>query len=226
MNMKPTVKICGLQQLCTLESMTALPVDHIGLIFAPSRRQVTPGFAGEVIRTIRQQQLFSPLVFGVFVDPTLEELDAVMKQAPLDVIQLHGRETPEMCRLVRERFKAAVYKVFSVPEQSDGSILSVGSQLEPYAGMIDGMLIDTAGGGTGRPFAWDRIPQYSEWAGSRQIPLIVAGGLNPDNVGDLIERYRPSGVDVSSGVESGGMKDLDKITAFVERVKGYASSAG
>lgn len=226
MNRTPTVKICGLQQLSTLEAMVGLPVDHIGLVFAPSRRQVTSAFAGEVIHFIRQRQSFVPLVFGVFVNPSPEELDAVMRQAPLDVIQLHGQETPEMCRHVRERFDAAVYKVFSVPEQSDDLALSVDNQLDPYAGTVDGILIDTAGGGTGRTFAWEWIPLYSAWTRSQSIPLIVAGGLNPGNVCELLERYQPSGLDVSSGVESSGVKDISKITAFVERVKGNASSAG
>lgn len=75
------------------------------------------------------------------------------------------------------------------------------------------------GGGSGKTFAWERIPAYAEWAKSREIALFVAGGLQPDNVQQLIQTYTPFGVDVSSGVETEGVKDIAKITAFVERVK-------
>lgn len=99
------------------------------------------------------------------------------------------------------------------------------STLDPYAGCIDGLLIDTYdpvyGGGSGKTFAWDLIPPYQEWAKRQGIPLFVAGGLDSDNVSHLIGQYAPYGVDVSSGVESEpGVKDINKVMAFIERVKG------
>lgn len=89
----------------------------------------------------------------------------------------------------------------------------------PYAGTVDAFLLDTPGGGTGRRFAWDVIPGYAAAARELGVPLFVAGGLDPGNVTDLVGRYGPDGVDVSSGVETDGAKDPAKIAAFLERVR-------
>jgi phosphoribosylanthranilate isomerase len=117
-----------------------------------------------------------------------------------------------------------VFKVVSV-QKSDPAVPSseaVAAQLAEFVGTIDALLLDTHdpvyGGGSGVPFAWDCIPVYQEWARRVGVKLFVAGGLNPDNVGSLSMDYSPDGVDVSSGVESDGAKDIAKIIAFVERV--------
>lgn len=223
--MKETaVKICGLQSVEVLKSMINLPVDYIGFVFAKSRRRVTPEQAGELVRVLKQwDRRKAPSAVGVVVDPDRRELEELLSQVPLDVIQLHGQETPLFCREVKERFPVSVFKVFSIGmEQDDRKRKSL---LDSYAGCIDGLLIDTYdpeyGGGSGKTFAWDVIPVYQEWADRQGIPLIVAGGLDADNVSQLISRFAPGGVDVSSGVESEpGVKDIRKVKAFVERVKG------
>lgn len=96
--------------------------------------------------------------------------------------------------------------------------------LERYAGAVDAVLLDTLDpgmrGGSGKTFAWERIPAYQERAAELGLPLFIAGGLSPDNVRELTVQYSPYGVDVSSGVESEGAKDIAKIITFVERVKG------
>jgi phosphoribosylanthranilate isomerase len=212
-----TVKICGLKQVETIQSILHLPIDHIGFVFAPSKRQVTPRQAGDMIRSLRDSRKTDvPLTFGVFVNPTAEMLDDTLREAPLDVVQLHGHEGPEFCRWVKETNGVQVYKVFSVSEHAAAD---PSEQLDLYLGSIDGCFLDTAGGGTGKTFDWGRIPAYMNWAKKAGIPLIVAGGLHPDNVTELIRKYQPDGVDVSSGVETDGEKDVTKITAFVERVK-------
>jgi len=98
------------------------------------------------------------------------------------------------------------------------------SRLDPYLDAIDAVLLDTydpaAAGGTGRTFAWECIPLYLAWTRRHGLPLIVAGGLHADNVRELIDRYGPDGVDVSSGVETNGEKDIEKIATFVKKVKG------
>ncbi|MDD9267650.1 phosphoribosylanthranilate isomerase [Paenibacillus sp. GCM10023248] len=225
----PTVKICGLQSVEVLKSVIHLPIDHIGFVFAPSKRQVTAGKAGELIRYLKgeaEQGRAVPLTVGVFVNPTKEELADIMKAAPLDVVQLHSKETPEFCRWVREQFQVQVFKSVSISKSENRipTLEEVADQLDPYAGAVDAALLDTFdpvyGGGSGTTFAWDCIPVYQEWARGAGVKLLVAGGLQPDNVDQLVEAYRPDGVDVSSGVETNGVKDIAKITAFVERVTG------
>ncbi|MDF2669641.1 MAG: N-(5-phosphoribosyl)anthranilate isomerase [Paenibacillus sp.] len=226
------VKICGLQDVEVLKSIVHLPIDLIGFVFAKSRRQVTAEQAGEMIRLLRAddraQGSHVPLTAGVFMNPSQEELELVLREVPLDIVQLHGQETPELCQWVKQTFGVQVMKVISIGSQpADGGL---DETLLPYVGRIDILMLDTfeplVGGGSGHTFAWDRIPAYQEWASAHDLPLLVAGGLNADNVIELLDGYRLDGVDVSSGVETDGVKDVQKITAFVERVKFHASNAG
>ncbi|WP_254639024.1 phosphoribosylanthranilate isomerase [Cohnella sp. GbtcB17] len=230
---RPAVKICGIMQAETLREMDGLPVDYIGFIFSPkSRRYVTPAAAGELIRQSRESRMAGgrpPLAVGVFVDPTLETLEATLAAAPLDVVQLHGKgETPDFCREVARRFKVDVWRALSAggeEQRSDGAAEGAETpdagpaRLAAYAGAVSAVLIDTAGGGTGRAFPWEVIPAYERAAKAAGIRLFVAGGLDPDNVGELLSVYAPDGVDISSGVETNGAKDAIKIAAFAERVK-------
>lgn len=242
-----TVKICGLKDSDTVRAVRRLPIDHVGFVFAPSKRQVTAETAALLLTELRAEGGHmgrAPLAFGVFVNPSMEQLDEVMQRAPLDVIQLHGGETPVFCLQVKQRFGVPVYRAVSVNEVNDavngdatgaealfgheagGSTATdaaVAARLDAYSGCIDGLLLDTAGGGTGRTFEWNRIPAYAVWTQRQGIPLLVAGGLSSDNVTGLLGAYRPDGVDVSSGVETDGVKDIGKITAFVERVKRHES---
>jgi len=228
-----TVKICGLKDVETLASVLHLPVDYIGFLFAKSKRQVSAAQAGEMARLVnefRERGRQVPLMVGVFVNPSEEQLADVMREAPLDIIQLHGSESPDFCRFVRDTFRVRVCRVLSVaeagePDAGSDQAAAVARTLDPFVGSIDSLLLDTAGGGTGRTFEWSRIPDYVAWAKRNGIPLLVAGGLTPDNVAGLIEAYEPDGVDVSSGVETDGVKDITKITAFVERVKRHESHA-
>ncbi|MDG0813093.1 phosphoribosylanthranilate isomerase [Cohnella rhizosphaerae] len=230
---RPAVKICGIMRAETLKSMDGMPVEYIGFIFAPkSRRYVAPELAGELIRASRESRMAGgrpPLAVGVFVDPSLETLEATLTAAPLDVVQLHGKgETPDFCREVARRFKVEVWRALSAggeEQASDGSaddaeVPDAGpARLAAYAGAVSAVLIDTAGGGTGRAFPWEVIPAYERAASETGIRLFVAGGLDPDNVIELLSAYKPDGVDISSGVETDGVKDATKIAAFAERVK-------
>jgi phosphoribosylanthranilate isomerase len=229
-NRHPTIKICGVSTPEVVQSLKLLPVAHVGFVFARSKRQVTPRQAGELIRELRAGtgaeagRRAAPLAVGVFVDPAPEELAAVLAEAPLDAVQLHGKEPPELCAAVRERFGVRVFKAVSIARDSRGAPSGgdVARQLDRYRGKVDAILLDTHdpvyGGGSGATFAWECIPPYQRWAREAGVQLLVAGGLTPDNVASLIKDYRPDGVDVSSGVETGGVKDIAKIQAFVERV--------
>lgn len=226
----PAVKICGIMQEETLRGMDGRPIDYIGFIFArKSRRYVTPEQAGELIRAARATQMAGsrpPLAVGVFVDPTLEDIEAALSATRLDVVQLHGkRETPDFCREVAKRFGIEVWRALSAdgtedePDIEAGEAPSGPARLAAYGGAVSAVLIDTAGGGTGRAFPWEVIPAYERAAKTAGLKLFVAGGLDPDNVGELLSAYAPDGVDISSGVETDGVKDVGKIAAFAERVK-------
>jgi phosphoribosylanthranilate isomerase len=218
-----SVKICGLMNIETIRAISHLPIDQVGFIFAPSKRQVSPKQAGEMISLLRSNYRESvPQTVGVFVNPTREFIIETMAHAPLDVIQLHSPETVELCRWIKETFHVKLYKVISVSESSE-----IQHQLElliPYSEVVDAILLDTydpiVGGGTGKTFAWHYITEYLAWTRQFGLKLIVAGGLNAENVAQLIADYKPDGVDISSGVETDGSKDTFKIQAFVERVKG------
>ncbi len=216
------LKICGLQSVEVLKSMINLPIDYIGFVFARSKRQISGSRAAELAAVLKTWQSgVIPESVGVFVNPSLEELGDILSVTPLDVVQLHGVEAPEFCRQVKERYGVKIFKAFSV--QQDGN-LHGDLAFETYDGVIDGLLLDTYdphyGGGSGVAFAWNQAVPYQRWAKQRGILFFAAGGLHPGNVEQLISVMSPDGVDVSSGIESDGIKDLTKIAAFVERVKG------
>lgn len=220
---KTTVKICGLKTEEAVEAVAGLPVDQAGFVFAASKRQVAPEQARLLIDLLRERGS-KALAVGVFVNPTLEEVARTAEQAGLDVAQLHGGESAGFCAELKRAYPdMLIYKALSVHdadgEAEPGIEEAVDRRLAPYAPYCDAFMLDTAGGGTGRTFRWDVIPAYQRWSAGRHVPLIVAGGLHPGNVRQLIEQFAPDGVDVSSGVETDGRKDTDKIAAFVERVK-------
>ncbi|MFZ5632702.1 MAG: phosphoribosylanthranilate isomerase [Bacillota bacterium] len=196
------VKICGICDLKAAKAAVDAGADALGFVFAPSRRRISPDDAREIIKKL------PPFVsrVGVFVDPTLEEVIDTAGYAGLDTIQLHGDEPPEFCR----RIPYQVIKSFAVSGKPDPGLMG------RYR--VDAYLLDTqvpgSRGGTGRTFDW-RLA-----SGLRVGPLIVAGGLTPENVQEAVKAFRPYAVDVSSGVESGGRKDIKKITDFIRRVKG------
>jgi phosphoribosylanthranilate isomerase len=221
-----TVKICGLMHLNTVHAIANLPIDQVGFIFAPSKRQVTPKQAGEMIALLKsvyaEHNAMAPKTVGVFVNPTKELITQTMAKAPLDIIQLHSPEPVEFCQWIKANFAVHIYKVISVSESS--LIQQQLKLLQSYVGVVDAILLDTydpiVGGGTGKTFAWHCITEYLAWTKSHGLQLIIAGGLHEDNVAELIAEYHPDGVDISSGVETEGSKDPLKIKSFVERVKG------
>ncbi|UVI32402.1 phosphoribosylanthranilate isomerase [Paenibacillus spongiae] len=217
------VKICGLQDIATIRAMDGLPVDEIGFVFAKSRRQVSPELAGSLIAEVKKLNTPSgrpPRTVGVFVGGGIGELRELLEHAPIDVIQLHGSESPELCKAIKLELGAEVWKVFSVSTDDNGDeAIDPSSRLNAYRGAVDAVLIDTAGGGTGKTFAWHVVGDYAKAAHAIGVPLYVAGGLSPDNVRELLDHHPADGVDVSSGVETDGTKDSEKINQFVKRVK-------
>jgi phosphoribosylanthranilate isomerase len=221
-----SVKICGLMNVDTVLAIADLPIDQVGFIFAPSKRQVTSKQAGEMIallkRVYAEHSSLTPKTVGVFVNPTREQISETLAKVPLDIIQLHSPEPVEFCKWIKDTFDVKIYKVISVSVSSQ--IQQQLKLLQSYAGVVDAILLDTydpiVGGGTGVTFAWHCITEYLAWTKKHGLQLIVAGGLNEENVALLIADYHPDGVDISSGVETDGSKDPLKIKRFVERVKG------
>jgi phosphoribosylanthranilate isomerase len=218
------VKICGIQRVEVLQSMVHLPIDWIGFVFAKSRRQVTAEQAAKLISDYRScakaSHTQAALTVGVYVNPTFDEVEQGVRISGLDVVQLHGQESAAFCRTIKDKLNVQVFKAFPAPIHDQDSPAFI---FADYIGIVDGVLLDTvlpnAEGGTGLTFDWTVLPYYISYANEHELPLLVAGGLNQDNVGHLIEDYQPFGVDVSSGVETDGQKDLEKIKKFVERVK-------
>jgi len=198
------VKICGITNVDDALAASDLGVDALGFVFyRESPRHVSPDQAREIIRRLPS---FITTV-GVFVDMPQGEMEAIMRHASLDVAQLHGHELPEACELARR-----VIKAIRVKELSD---------LEPLKHYrVSAFLLDTYTqeffGGTGQIFNWDIALDAKQYG-----KIIVAGGLNPDNVAKAVQWVRPYGVDVSSGVEEKkGKKDHRKMGLFIERAKG------
>ncbi len=208
------IKICGLQSVEVLKSIKTMPIDLIGFVFAKSRRQVTPQQARELVK----EAPASIGKVGVFVNPTHDELDSILRKVPLTHLQLHGQETPAFCAELSSRHSVKLIKALPVK-----SLAELEREIFRYKGIVDAFLFDTyhptQRGGTGTRFSWNLIPHIQVLIG--ETPYWVAGGLNPENVDELLRMYSPYGVDVSSGVETNGRKDVQKIVQFVEKVRSH-----
>jgi phosphoribosylanthranilate isomerase len=218
------LKICGLRDAETAAAVASLAIDYIGFMFVErSKRRVTAEDARDMIEKMQAAGGRQKFV-GVFVDPAIEELETVLAIAPLDVLQLHGAESSAFVRECRARFPGvAVWKAMGIAGEADHGDDAVEARLAPYGELLDALLLDAfdpvVGGGTGRTFRWDVIPAYRRWTEAQGIPLFAAGGLHEGNVGELLAAGIVDGVDVSSGVETNGVKDPEKILTFVKRVK-------
>ncbi len=200
MNPRAKIKICGITSLEDALMVAALGADALGFIFARSRRQLSPLQAKKIIARL---PAFITAV-GVFMDQSLETVRQIVNETGVDVIQLHGSETPEYCTQLDRR----VIKRFNVSIDVSTDLLA--SQMDAYD--VAACLLDP-GVGEGKVFDWKK-------AVGLDFPLIIAGGLTPENVRQAIQIIKPYGVDVSSGVEQApGQKDPEKVRRFIEEVE-------
>ncbi len=196
------IKICGIADVDSALVAAEAGADAVGLIFAPSRRQVPPERAAEIAASL------PPFVskVGVFVDEAPARIEELVAACGLDAVQLHGSEPAEAC----EAFRVPVIKAIRVKDASSLALMD--------GFRVGAFLLDTydasALGGTGKIFDWSLAARAAQ---IRRI--ILSGGLTVDTVAGGLDRVRPYGVDVSSGVETGGRKDHAKIRAFVRRVR-------
>ncbi len=202
-------KICGITRLEDAQSAARAGADAIGLVFyAPSPRAVTPAHAARVILGLPP----FVTVVGLFVNATREDILSTLAAVPLDLLQFHGDEPPAFCGQFGRPFLKAMRVA---PEAQPGDLVNYAAQYATIAG-ARGLLLDAhvegLRGGTGRSFNWSVIPS------SLALPVVLSGGLGPDNVAQAVRQVRPAAVDVSSGVERApGIKDHAKIEAFIKQ---------
>ncbi len=201
------IKICGLTDADEAREVAGLGVDAIGLVFARSPRKVDMEQARAIVAAL------PPLVqsVGVFVNESAETIRRTVDYCGLDLVQLHGEEGPELCAALYPR----VIKAVRVRSRED--IL----RAAPYRDVVRGFLLDAhsekAHGGTGRTFDWSFAVEAVDVLAR---PVILAGGIRPENVREAVGTVRPWGIDASSGVEATpGRKDLYRVRSLVEAVR-------
>jgi phosphoribosylanthranilate isomerase len=207
------IKICGITGAAYARAAIEAGADLIGVVLAPSPRQVTREQAREIAAVAKEHNLPS---VGVFVNMPAAEVNAAAGDCGLDLVQLSGDESWEYCQKIEKPLIKAIHISSKLGEEELLAYLEEGQRLLGDRSPL--YLLDTFAkgkyGGTGKVFAWG-IAQKA----SAEYPVIIAGGLKPQNVGQVVSGLKPWGVDVSSGVESRGVKDVKKIKAFVRAVR-------
>ena len=218
------VKICGVSDPVNARAAAAFGADFVGVVFAPSRRQVTIGQAGRIAESLGQREHVAddagaaeieaalgrrrPLLVGVFANQDADTINDIVEGCGLDLVQLSGSEPWEL----NEQIRRPILKCLKMrPEETAGELIThfhggAIVLLDPY--------VEGAYGGTGITLDWAVAAEVA-----RQTPTMLAGGLTPANVREAVRDVQPWGVDVSSGVETDGAKDPAKIRAFIAAAK-------
>ena len=189
------VKICGLSNIEAVKTAVSAGADYIGFVFAPSKRQVTVEQAAELAKIIPT----NVNKVGVFVSPSRADLLEAIEKVGLDLVQVHGQVADDLF----EDLPCA--SIQAVQVDGDGHVPN---------SQADYLLFDAPVAGSGQTFDWEQLDTTE-----LSQPFFIAGGLNEDNVEESIQHFSPFAVDVSSGVETDGQKDHEKIRRFIERVK-------
>jgi phosphoribosylanthranilate isomerase len=212
MNARTRIKVCGMREMAEVAAVVAAGVDAIGLIFVEqSPRSIDPERAREIVASL------PPFVeaVGVFVDQEAAAVNEIVRYCGLSLVQLHGAESPAYCAAINCR----VMKVFRMRPSLTRE------DLAPYGEEVCAFLCDTfqekIAGGTGQTFDWRLLEKLAP-----PRPVVLAGGLTPENVGEAVRQARPFAVDLNSGVEfAPGRKDLDKVRAAVAQVAAADAAA-
>ena len=204
----PKVKMCGISKVETIPAVVEAKPDYMGLVFAPSKRQVTVEQAEILVEELHKQCInhYDTKVVktvGVFVNETLDNLVRIADTANLDAVQLHGDEDEAFIQSLKERTNVEVWKAIQIRSAAD-----VEKWIDSSADMLlfDAYHKDERGG-TGEVFDWSSLDAFER-------PFMLAGGIDSTNVARAIRTVRPYGIDISSGIETNGVKDDKKITAF------------
>ena len=216
----PKVKMCGISKVETIPAIVDAKPDYMGLVFAPSKRQVTVdqakilveelhrGYAKKYGSDTEHDKNGTIKTVGVFVNETVENLVTIANEANLDAVQLHGDEDEAFIQSLKERTNVEVWKAVQIRSAAD-----VEKWIDSSADMLlfDAYHKDERGG-TGEVFDWSSLDAFER-------PFMLAGGIDSTNVARAIRTVRPYGIDISSGIETNGVKDDEKITAFIKIVK-------
>ena len=216
----PKVKMCGISKVETIPAVVEAKPDYMGLVFAPSKRQVTVDQAKTLVEELHRgyaQKYGSDTehdkndtikTVGVFVNETVDNLITIANEANLDAVQLHGDEDEAFIQSLKERTNVEVWKAIQIR-----SVADVEEWIDSSADMLlfDAYHKDERGG-TGEVFDWSSLDAFER-------PFMLAGGIDSTNVARAIRTVRPYGIDISSGIETNGVKDDEKITAFTKIVK-------
>ena len=225
----PKVKMCGISKIETIPAVIEANPDYMGLVFAPSKRQVTVDQAKTLVEELHKQYANrynrdaeqysnqtlihqeSIKTVGVFVNETVESLLKIAKEVKLDVIQLHGDEDESFIQTLKEQSNVEVWKAVQIRSAADAE-----AWIDSSADMLlfDAYHKDERGG-TGEVFDWSCLDEFER-------PFMLAGGIDSTNVARAIRTVRPYGIDISSGIETDGVKDDEKITAFTNIVRTIA----
>ena len=205
------VKLCGIRDAATLALATDLGADYVGFIFYPPSPRSLDIFAAAELASAVPDHVAT---VGVLVDPDDRMLDALLAHVSLDMLQLHGAETPERVRAIREHTGCRLMKAIRVREAADLC------DAEAFVGLVDLVMLDakppigaTLPGGNGESFDWAMLADFAP-----RVPWALAGGLNADNLADAVARAGAAIYDVSSGVESTpGVKDPARVREFLTR---------
>lgn len=225
----PKVKMCGISKIETIPAVIEANPDYMGLVFAPSKRQVTVDQAKSLVKELHKQygnrysrdevqcsnqtlihQEFIKTV-GIFVNETLENLVTIATEVNLDAVQLHGDEDEAFIQSLKERTNVEVWKAVQIRSDADAE-----AWIDSSADMLlfDAYHKDERGG-TGEVFDWSCLDEFER-------PFMLAGGIDSTNVARAIRTVRPYGIDISSGIETEGVKDDEKIKAFTNIVRTIA----
>ena len=230
----PKVKMCGISKVETIPAIVDAKPDYMGLVFAPSKRQVTVDQAKTLVEELYKQNVVGnnseaeqtePVTsldtassetiktVGVFVNETIENLLKIAEEVKLDVIQLHGDEDESFIQILKEQSNVEVWKAVQVRSAADAE-----KWIDSSADMLlfDAYHKDERGG-TGEVFDWSALDEFER-------PFMLAGGIDSTNVARAIRTVRPYGIDISSGIETEGVKDNEKMKAFTNIVRTIALS--
>ena len=219
----PKIKMCGISKVETIPAVVEAKPDYMGLVFAPSKRQVTVDQAKTLVEELHRgyaQKYGSDTehdkndtikTVGVFVNETVDNLVTIANEANLDAVQLHGDEDEAFIQSLKERTNVEVWKAVQIRSAADAEVWIDSS--------ADMLLFDAyhkdERGGTGEVFDWSCLDEFER-------PFMLAGGIDSTNVARAIRTVRPYGIDISSGIETDGVKDDEKIKAFTNIVRTIA----
>jgi phosphoribosylanthranilate isomerase len=203
--MPTRIKICGITRVEDALAACAAGADALGFVFhPPSPRNLAPDTARDIIAAL------PPFVsaVGLFVDCEPDQIDRIAARVPLDMLQFHGDEAPELCA----RFGRPYLKAVRMRPEVD--LLEYARRFGDARGLLLDAFVSGTHGGTGTRFDWRLVPA------DLPVPIVLSGGLNPDNVGEAVRALRPWAVDVSSGVEAAkGIKDPQRMRDFIAGVR-------